>query len=102
MKALKLQTGSYHYFALLEYVSFLHAQLRSYVPCRILLEQFSLGTRPHKSRTHNYVSTSAGEWSGHGRTSRTGSGAYAYTTSETGLLPTLSCILLLLRARHLV
>ena len=27
--------------------------------CRILIQQFSLGTRPHKSRTHNYVSTSA-------------------------------------------
>ena len=24
-----------------------------------LLQQFSLGTRPHKSRTHSYVSTSA-------------------------------------------
>ena len=26
--------------------------------CRILLQQFSLGTRPHKSRTQNYISTS--------------------------------------------
>ena len=31
----------------------------TYVPCRILLQQFSLGMRPHKSGMHNYVSTSA-------------------------------------------
>ena len=29
------------------------------VPCRILLQHFSLGMRPHKSRMHNYVSSSA-------------------------------------------
>ena len=40
-------------------VSLMRAHLRSYVPCRILLQQFSPGTRPHKSQTHNYVSTSA-------------------------------------------
>ena len=36
--------------------------MRTYVrPCQILQQEFSLGTRPHKSRirTHNYVSTSA-------------------------------------------
>ena len=51
--ALQLQTGSYHYFALLV------EHVLTYVPCWILLQQFSLWTRPHKSRTHDYVSTSA-------------------------------------------
>ena len=37
-------------------VSLMHAHLCTYVPCRILLH---LGTRPHKSRIHNYVSTLA-------------------------------------------
>ena len=31
----------------------------TYVPCQTLLQQFILGTRPHKSQTHNYVSTLA-------------------------------------------
>ena len=37
----------------------LHILVLAYVPCQILLQQFSLGTRPHKSRTDNYVSTLA-------------------------------------------
>ena len=48
------------------------------------------GTRAHKSRTHNYVSTSAGEWSGHGRTSRTSSGAYV-TVTEAWLSADVLC-----------
>ena len=46
-----------------------------YVPCQILLQQFSLGTRPHKSGTDNYVSLSAENGpAGHDLTS---SSAYA-------------------------
>ena len=41
------------------HVPSLHILVLMYVPCQILLQQFSLGTRPHKSRTHNYVSTLA-------------------------------------------
>ena len=39
-------------------VSLMRVRLRSYVPCRTLQQQF-MGTRPHKSQMHNYVSTSA-------------------------------------------
>ena len=38
--------------------------------------QFSLGTRTHKSRTQKLYLNLCWEWSGHGQTSRTGSGAY--------------------------
>ena len=36
----------------------MRVHLRMY-HCQILLQQFSLGMRPHKSQMHNYVSTSA-------------------------------------------
>ena len=37
-------------------VSLMRTDLRSHIPCQILLQQF-MGTRPHKSQMHNYVST---------------------------------------------
>ena len=57
----------------------LYACARTYVPFRILLQQFILATRPHKSQSNAQFMSQlrlkmVRPW--HGRTSRTGSGAY--------------------------
>ena len=66
--ALQLQTGSYHYFALFYRTKQIKATLywlsctlwgmscacALTLPDLIVLEQFSLGTRPHKSRMHKF------------------------------------------------
>ena len=51
-------------------VSLMRAHVRTYLP------NFTTVQRPHKSRTHNLCLNFGWKWSGHGRTSRTGSGAY--------------------------
>ena len=68
VKLMKL-TGSYYYLAILN-VSLMLAHLRT-------LPDFTTAIQSGKVECINYILTLAEKlWSGHGRTSRTGSGAY--------------------------
>ena len=48
----------------------------TYVPCRVLLQQYSVWKWDHQKSNAYLCLTFGWEWSGHGQTSQTGSSAY--------------------------